>query len=98
MVRWFDYIISLWCCVAIVRNPPCEINIFVLQQRQNLERGFCTSKNASGPLGGFGFCLFWGAGSVVVDSMLIVTAIVGFCICSTFCVHYFMSILVLQSS
>ena len=33
---------------------------------------------------------------VVVDSLLIVTAVVGFCNCSTFVVSYFVSILVLQ--
>ena len=34
---------------------------------------------------GFGCCLFLGSGSVVVDSLLIVTPIVGFCNCSMFC-------------
>ena len=37
-----------------------------------------------------------GGESVVVDSLLIVTPIVGFCNC--FVVRYFVSILVLQSS
>ena len=37
-------------------------------------------------------------GSVVVDLLFIVTPIVGVCNCSMFCLHYFMSILVLQSS
>ena len=36
--------------------------------------------------------------SVVVDLLLIVTPIVGFCICSMFVVRYFVSILVLQPS
>ena len=36
--------------------------------------------------------------SVAVDSMLIATPIVGFCIFLCFVVRYFMSILVLQSS
>ena len=30
--------------VAIVRKPPCELNIFLLQQQQNLGRRFGTSK------------------------------------------------------
>ena len=34
---------------------------------------------------GLGNCPFWGGGSVVVDSLLIVTPIVGFCNFSTFC-------------
>ena len=34
---------------------------------------------------GFGFCPFYGGGSVVVDSLLIATPIVGFCGCSMFC-------------
>ena len=42
--------------------------------------------------------MFQGGGSVVVDSLLIVTPIVGFCNCLCFVVRYFMSILVLQSS
>ena len=29
---------------AIVRKPPCELNVFVLQQQQNLGRRFGTSK------------------------------------------------------
>ena len=37
--------------------------------------GFCS----------FGCCPFIGGGSVVVDSLLIVTPIVGFCNCSMFC-------------
>ena len=39
-----------------------------------------------------------GAGSVVVDSLLIVARIVGFCNCSMLCCAFFVSILVLQSS
>ena len=34
---------------------------------------------------GFGCCPFLGSGSVVVDSLLIVTPIVGFCNSSMFC-------------
>ena len=34
---------------------------------------------------GFGCCLFKGGGSVVVDSLLIASLIVGFCNCSKFC-------------
>ena len=30
--------------IAIVRKPPCELNMFVLQQQQNLRRRFGTSK------------------------------------------------------
>ena len=40
----FDYIVSLGRYIAKVRNPPCEINIFVLQQQQNLGGRFGTSK------------------------------------------------------
>ena len=43
-------------------------------------------------------CPFQGGGSVVVDLLLIVTPIVGFCNCSIFVVRFFMSLLVLQSS
>ena len=43
-------------------------------------------------------CLFYGVGSVVVHSLLIVTPIVGFRNCSVFCRALLMSILVLQSS
>ena len=50
-----------------------------------------------GPPCGFGYCLFQGGGSAVVDSMLIGTPIVGFCN-SCFVARYFMSILNLQSS
>ena len=34
---------------------------------------------------GFDCCLFYGGASDVVDSLLIVTAIVGFCNCSMIC-------------
>ena len=37
------------------------------------------------PPNGLGCCLFQGGGSVFVDSLLIVTPIVGFCNCSMFC-------------
>ena len=30
--------------IAIVRNPPCELNFFVLQQQQNLGCRFGTGK------------------------------------------------------
>ena len=67
---------------------PFVIKIFVLSIFEWLLK---TGLTAFRPPGGFGCCLFWGGGSVVVDSLLIVTPIVGFCNCS-------MSILVLQSS
>ena len=54
----------------------------MLQQEQNLGRRFGTSIMH---LSGFGCCPFFGAGSVVVDSLLIVTPIVGFCNCFMFC-------------
>ena len=44
IVRWFDYNVSLWWYIAIARNPPCELNNFVLQQQQNLGLRFGTSK------------------------------------------------------
>ena len=34
---------------------------------------------------GLGCCPFWGAGSVVVDLLFVVTSIVGVCGCSVFC-------------
>ena len=46
------------------------------------------------PLSGLSCCPFLGGGSVVVDSLLKVIPIVGFCGCSMFCVCYFVSILV----
>ena len=58
--------------------------IFVLQEQQNLGRRFGTSKMHLSP-SGFGCCPFEGGCSVVVDSLLIVTPIVGFCKCSMFC-------------
>ena len=67
--------------------------MFVLQQQQNLGRIFSTSKiHLSPPPSGLRCCPFWGGGSVVVDSLLIATPIVGFCGCSMFwctllCVH-----------
>ena len=55
--------------------------MFVLQQQQKLGRRFGTSKmHLSSPVA---FCLC--GGSVVVDSLLIVTPILGFCNCSIFC-------------
>ena len=69
--------------------------MFVFQQQQNLGRRF---GNASKPPSGLGYSQFLGGGSVVVDSLLIVAPIVGFCSCSMFFVCYFVTILVLQSS
>ena len=51
--------------------------IFVLQQQQKPGQRFGTSKMHLS-----GFC---GGGFVIVDSLLIVTPIVGFCNCSMFC-------------
>ena len=60
----------------MVRNPPRELNFFVLQQQQNLGRRFGTSKMHLSPPppppSGFGCCPFQGRGSVNVDSLLIV--------------------------
>ena len=51
------------------------------------------------PPGGLGCCPFSGGGADVDDSLLIVTPVVGVLIIIVcFVVHYFMSILVLQSS
>ena len=44
------------------------------------------------------FITIYGGGSVVVDSLLIVTPVVGVLIVVCFVVRYLMSILVLQSS
>ena len=41
--------------------------------------------NAFKPSGGLGCCPFYGGGSVVNDSLFIVTPIVGVCIYSMFC-------------
>ena len=60
----------------------------MLRQQQNLGRIFGTSRMHLSPPprpSGFGCCLFWGGGFVVVDSLLIITPIVGFCNCSMFC-------------
>ena len=56
----------------------------MLQEQQNLGRRFGTRKciYASSD---YGSCPFYGGGSVVGDSLLIVTPIVGFCNCSMFC-------------
>ena len=57
----------------------------MLQQPQNLGRRIGTSKMyLSSPC--FGSCPFKGGGSVVVDSMLIVIPIMGFCNVSMLCV------------
>ena len=60
--------------------------VFVLQQQQHLGRRFGTSKmNLSPTPPGLGYCPFQVGGSAVVDSLLIVAPIVGFCSCSMFC-------------
>ena len=57
----------------------------MLQQQRNLGQRFGTSKiNLSHP-SGLGCCPFQGGGSFVVDLLLIVTPIIGFCNCSLFC-------------
>ena len=63
---------------------PCELNIFVLQQQQNLGQRFGTSKMhlSHQRLWLPSVLRRW---FVIVDSMLIVTPIVGFCNCSMFC-------------
>ena len=74
--------------IAIVRKPPCELNVFLLQQQHNLVRTFGTSKMHLTPPphpSGLVCWPFSGGGSVVVDALLIATAIVGFCNCSMFC-------------
>ena len=40
----FDYIVSLWLYIAIFKNPPRKLNIFVIKQQQNLGQRFGTSK------------------------------------------------------
>ena len=52
-----------------------------------LGRRFGTSEMHLSP-SGLGCCPFKGSGSLVVDSLLIVTPIVGFCNCSTICLQY----------
>ena len=67
---------------AIVRKPTCEANMF------------CASKTAESRENIWYQCTAFkppsGLGSVVVDSLLCVTLIVGFCYCSMFCyaLHY----------
>ena len=64
----------------------------MLQQQQNLGQRFGTNKmHFSPPVAALS------GGSFVVDSLLIVTPIVGFCVLC-FVVRYLVSILVLQSS
>ena len=50
VVLQFDYNVSLLWYIAIVRNPSFELNMFVLQQQQNLGRRFGTSKMHLSPL------------------------------------------------
>ena len=63
----------------------------MLQQQQNLGLRSGISKIHLSPPSpsGFGCCPFQGGGSVVVDSLLIVTPIVRFCNCSVFCVLFY---------
>ena len=76
------------------------INIFCASTTVESRSKIWYQSNAFKPPapGGLGCCPFKGSGPVVVDSLLIVTPIVGFCNVLCFVVRYFMSILVLQSS
>ena len=56
-----------------IEIPPCERNTLVLQQQQNLWRRFVTCKMHLSPPP----VAFVAVGSFVVDSLLIVTPIVG---------------------
>ena len=86
--QWFVVHIAMYACSNTecqIRKPPCEFNMFGAQ-RQNLWLRFGTSKMHLSPTPcGLGCCPFKGCGSVVVDSLLIATPIVGFCNCSMFC-------------
>ena len=79
--------------ITIVKKPPCEINISVLQQQQNLARRFGTSKMHLRPSSGLSCCSFEDCGSVVVDSLSIVTPLWNSVIVQSFVMRYFMSIL-----
>ena len=57
------------------RQGPDNFTRFQMRERGALEIAAYVFK----PPSGFGCCPFLGGGSVVVDSMLIVTPIVGFC-------------------
>ena len=76
--------------ITKVRNPPCKLNSLVLQQQQNLGRRFGTSKMHLSPQRLWLLSVL-GGGSVVDDSLLIVTHIAGFCnffydlLCVTLC-------------
>ena len=72
----------------ILLNPPCELNIFVLQQQQNLERRFGTSKMHLSPLMTLAAFCIKAVGLLLLIRcwlLLIVAPIVGFCSCSMFC-------------
>ena len=69
-----------------MRNLPCELNIFCASTTAESRAKVWYQLNAFKPhTSGFGCCPFYGGGSAVVDSLLIVTPIVGFCNCSMFC-------------
>ena len=58
-------------------------------------------KNAFKPTSVFGRCPFYDVGSVVVDSLLIVTHVLGFCYCSMLCcallcVHFGFAIILMR--
>ena len=81
---FFDYVVSLWWYIAIVRNPSCELNILCASQQQNIGRRFGASKMHFWPPVAltavrlrrwFCCCLF----------AVNVTPIVGFCNCSMYC-------------
>ena len=82
--------------IHCIRWPPCELNISLFQQQQNLGRRFGTSKMHLSPL----------VAKAAVRSKAVVLLLLTFClllqwesvIVLCFVVCYIMSILVLQSS
>ena len=82
----FSYFVTSYYSFGSLK-PPCELNIFVLHQQQNLERTFGTSKmNLSHPPLAKAAVRSKG----VVLLLMISTPIVGSCYCSMFlCVTLF---------
>ena len=68
---------------SYIKMILASYTFLVLQQHQNLGRRFGTSKMLLSPHPWLRL-LSEGGGSVVVDSLFIVTPIVGVCICSMF--------------
>ena len=73
---------------------------FLCINNNRIKSKFWRQLNAFKPLGSLGCCPFQGGGSVVVDLLLYVPPIGcwGSVLVFVFCMHFFMSFLVLQLS